>query len=35
MDSQEKIKKYKEYIKTLETLIKKCEKAGLIKKNKK
>ena len=34
MDTQEKIKKYKEHIKTLESLIKKCEKAGLTKKKK-
>jgi len=35
MDNQKKIKKYKEYVKTLESLIKKCEKAGLTEKSKK
>ena len=35
MNNQEKIKKYKKFIKTLESLIKKCEKAGLTEKKKK
>ena len=34
MSDKEKIKKYKKQIKSLEFLIKKCEKAGLIKKKK-
>ncbi len=34
MNNQEKIKKYKKFIKTLESLIKKCENARLIKKRK-
>jgi len=34
MDTQEKIKKYKKDIRIIESLIKKCEKAGLTKKKK-